>query len=477
MLQAAATKITSRMRTGLPTRGQTGALIERVGSDLYTTIALLDLGDQRICLVISPLEIRGLQFRQLLLPRLSECLGLPKEQILLCCDHNHSVPCLYPDFLHDYQTPTPVPAKIELLNPLGVELLQQILDAARDLPERLQPVSLSFGSVPESRIAYNRKGHWPDGTTYFIREKERLERGDDYSGVIDPDADVLSFHATNGKPVLTLCRHTAHPVTAYHPEHMIAYGDWPQLACDHLREALGDPDAPVAFLQGCCGNVNSRFFLTGDLDRSRELGSYLGASFTKAYQERQLVDSEETFFQLLPVDIPFAPLPTREELVRELEEIRAFEENPHTRNRYGAYSCVGLNFPEVLSAPYRSAVIRMNIPWYEWAIEQHDRIALVAIPRSLSIRCPLLRFGHLALIGLPFEPYVETGLLLKKTAHPLHLLPCGYINQSYGYIPDSAGVGDREYMSSFYRYTRFYPPYAKPAGDAITPALAQALKG
>lgn len=475
MLQAAARKLTSRMTTGLPTRGQTGALIERVGSDLYTTIALLDLGNQRICLVISPLEIRGLQFRQLLLPRLAETIGLPEEQILLCCDHNHSVPSLYPDFLHDYQTPSPVPAKIELLNPLGAELLRQILDAARELPDRLQPVTLAFGSVPETRVAYNRKGHWPDGTPYFIREKERLELGDDYTGVIDPDADVLSFHAADGKPVLILCRHTAHPVTAYHPEHMIAFGDWPQLAVDHLREALRDPDLPVAFLQGCCGNVNSRFFLTGDLDRSRELGSYLGKSFTRAYEERQAVEMKEAAFQLLPVNIPYAPLPPREELVRDLEEIRAFEKSPHTRNQYGAYSCVGLNFPEVLSAPYRSAVIRMNIPWYEWAIEQHDRIALDTIPRNLPIHCPLLRLGNLALIGLPFEPYVETGLLLKKIAQPVRLLPCGYINQSYGYIPDSAGVGDREYMSSFYRYTRFYPPYAKPAGDAIAPALAEAL--
>ena len=39
----------------------------------------------------------------------------------------------------------------------------------------------------------------------------------------------------------------------------------------------------------------------------------------------------------------------------------------------------------------------------------------------------------------------------------------------YGYLPDGPNTGDREYMSAFYRYTKFRPPYRKPAGDVLGP--------
>jgi len=45
-------------------------------------------------------------------------------------------------------------------------------------------------------------------------------------------------------------------------------------------------------------------------------------------------------------------------------------------------------------------------------------------------------------------------------------LLCGYCNISFGYVPDSTNLGDREYNSSFYRYCK-RPPYVPPAGDVL----------
>jgi hypothetical protein len=55
-------------------------------------------------------------------------------------------------------------------------------------------------------------------------------------------------------------------------------------------------------------------------------------------------------------------------------------------------------------------------------------------------------------------------------------IACAYANLTHGYIPDGPNVGDREYMSSFHRYTRFRPPFARPAGDAMALRGVEALE-
>jgi hypothetical protein len=97
-------------------------------------------------------------------------------------------------------------------------------------------------------------------------------------------------------------------------------------------------------------------------------------------------------------------------------------------------------------------------------------------------------FGDVGFVGMPYEPFVETGLKIKKESSLPCVLTCGYTDGRYGYIPNSEGVDDREYMSGFFRYLGdfkqfkdskgknipkrtysaggFIPPYKAPGGDA-----------
>jgi len=54
-------------------------------------------------------------------------------------------------------------------------------------------------------------------------------------------------------------------------------------------------------------------------------------------------------------------------------------------------------------------------------------------------------------------------------------IPCGYVNASHGYLTDGPNTGDREYMSAHYRYTKFRPPFKKPAGDVIADKAIEIL--
>ncbi|MBT4820770.1 MAG: hypothetical protein HON70_33995, partial [Lentisphaerae bacterium] len=255
-----------------------------------------------------------------------------------------------------------------------------------------------------------------------------------------------------------------HPVTAYHPERMVAFGEWPQLATDRLGEYCGG--VPVAFLQGCCGDVNSKRMLCGDTALSFRFGRYLGDTMVKAARRLTASVRNDLDFRAAGAKLPLAALPTGRVLEAELAEIddfiaRAKSGDENTR------SCVGLNFPRCLSPAYRGQLVAAIRPWTEWALRIRREGAAADLPRALEVPMAALRIGDVGIVGMPCEPFLGIGRQIKAGS-PLPLaIPCGYMNDSFGYIPDGPNCGDREYMSAFYRYTRFQAPYRRPAGDAL----------
>ena len=88
----------------------------------------------------------------------------------------------------------------------------------------------------------------------------------------------------------------------------------------------------------------------------------------------------------------------------------------------------------------------------------------------------VLRVGDVGIVCMPCEPFQGVGRQIVRDS-PLPLaIPVGYANSSYGYITDGANTGDREYMSRFYRYTRYRPPLRRPAGDVLARVGVKTLK-
>jgi hypothetical protein len=98
------------------------------------------------------------------------------------------------------------------------------------------------------------------------------------------------------------------------------------------------------------------------------------------------------------------------------------------------------------------------------------------VPKTWPIDITVLRIGDVGLVGMPFEPYVRIGLRIKREAALPCVLPCGYTNAGHGYVCDAASCDDREYMSGFFRYTRNRPPFAPPAGEAVSIAAVKVLE-
>ena len=319
-----------------------------------------------------------------------------------------------------------------------------------------------------------------DGSTYFMREEDRLLLGVDFCGDIDDDAFVVGFFDEHERPVSFLTHFTGHPVTAYHCEHPVVHGEFPQVACDELSAAQGH--VPVCFLQGCAGDVNSKGLLSAkpaeeNARDAERFGRYLGDTFKQIAGSLKPSVRSDLGLAWRDVELPFKELPSLDALQQRLQEADAFLARCDAGDDAGTRECDGLNFPTNMTPCYRKALIEPTRQWLLWAMKFHTEKRLAEVPRGVTLRIAALRIGDVGIIGLPCEPFLGIGRQIKRGS-PLPLtLPCGYMNANdVNYVPDGPNSEDREYVSSFYRYRPGLLPYRQPAGDLLAQEAVDMLK-
>jgi hypothetical protein len=282
---------------------------------------------------------------------------------------------------------------------------------------------------------------------------------------------------TRGEAVTALTQFTAHPCTCFHPEKPIIFGDWPQVACELVAAHLS-PARPIAvsFLQGCAGDVNSKGMFRGDVELSKKYGRMLAESYIAALDKARPSGRDGFDYAVDRVKIPLAPLPSEAVLQAEIAEMQDFIRRANAGDE-NTLRCVGQNFPRELTPRYRGQLIATVLPWSLWALELRQGGRADTVPRHLEVELCVLRLGDVGIVGMPFEPFQGIGRQMRAGS-PLPLtIPCGYANLSYGYLTDGANTNpaDGDYMSAHYRYSRYRPPYAKPAGDVLAVRAIETL--
>lgn len=446
-----------------------GGKATEIASGLKTTVFLLACGDQRVCLVTThfgpsfPINLSEMVRREL-----GTALGTGADCVLLFTSHNHTSVALANNGVLAYNA-YEIPAPPVLLLPVGEDWLRRLQDTVATLNQNLEPVSVWWAVGNESRITYNRKGRRPDGRTYLMREEDREKLGDDFQGDVDFDAPILVLRNHAGRNVAVLIQYTGHPVTAFHPENTVVFGEWSQVACEIVGTRLG---APTGFLQGCAGDVNSKEMFTGGVERSRQFGEWLGRSYLDALNDLRESARSDFEISLQEASVPLGPLPAMEELRTELAEIEEFMRRAEAGDD-DTMVCVGQNYSTGLSPAYRGWLASLIRPWNEWALQKRQSGEPVAVEQPMEIAA--LRLGDVGMVGLPCEPFQNIGRRIRAGSELPLTIPCGYMNVNHGYVPDSENVGDNEYMSAHYRYTKFRPPFRRPAGDALADAAVKLL--
>lgn len=480
-LQAAATRFETMVTADTITGSATGESVRKVASPLKTTVLILEDRNTELAMVMTDFNFsifRDYAVTWALRREAASILNLPVEKVLLFFSHNHSDGRMAVErTMTAFDGSAPDPNTEITWTETGRRFREGLRDACTGLREQLVPVSVEWAEGREDRITYNRKGWRADGSTYFMREEDRRKIGVDYRGDTDFQVPVVVLRAIDGTAVAGLIQFTGHPVTTFNPHDPVVHGEWPMVAADLLGQALAEPGAapvPVGFLQGCAGDVNSKEMFEGGVERAEYFGRLLGQSAIDALDDLKQSEYAGLDHASVVAQVPFDDLPPAETLRAELAEMDDFI----TRAEAGdedTLECVGLNFPTALSPEYRANLVRAIRPWSEWALEHHTAGTTSELPPSLPVRTEVIRIGNVAIMGIPAEPFVGIGRVFRSQTPAFFSIPCGYTNYSYGYIPDAPNVGGREYMSAFHRYTRFFPPFAKPAGDEIALAAAQVL--
>lgn len=476
-LRAAAATFATRVKKGDPTSGHTGAVVRRVGGPLKTAVVLLEHAGRNICLVASHLGTGADDASEAMQHAVAEAAGITPGEVVCISSHNHSGAMVMEQALTGFEEFKP---KGDLTD-LGKRFLRDLAGAARSLTKRLEPATVWHGQSHERTITYNRKGRRADGTTFLMREEDRELYGGDYTGDIDDHAPVVCLKNADGRPLAFLTHFNGHPVTTYHVEDFTVFGDWPQVAGDVLAKRCGPRrggEAPVAFLQGCAGDVNSKHMFSGDIALATRYGKRLGAAYVRAAKSMRESSRGGFDFAVETAKVPLGPLPHAAELRRELAEMEDFVARAQAGDP-DTLTCVGLNFSREMSPAYRGRLIELVMPWNRWALDLHARGKAGGIPKHFGIDVHVLRLGDVGIVGLACEPFLGLARQIRAGSPLPMTIPCGYTNAATGYIgyvPDAPNAGDREYMSAFHRYTRFLPPFRKPAGDVMAEVAIKHLR-
>lgn len=466
-VKVAAYKFSIEPKVGTTAPSRKEHVIENVYGDLKNTLLLVEQDGQKVAFITSPLDVIG-HMHQETVAILSKALGLPTDQIVTCTSHSHTVPVLHMSDAVKYAKGSPDALSREL----GREFEKKLIQAAAHVSKSLVPVTIEWGNAEENRITYNRRGKYVNGKSYFIREEDRLPLGEGYRGLIDPDATVVLFKNTSGKYIAGLTFFTGHPVTAYSPEKMFSHGQFPQIATERLAKQLGD--IPIGFVQGCAGDINSKYMLTGTIKDADLMGEYLAEAFLVAAKNLHKSQRIDFRWSREEVHVPFAKLPPVDSLKKDLAAIDDFMRRGNNGDENTLY-CVGMNFPQALTPPYRARLVEMVRPWYLWALEQYAQKKENSQPPYLTMKIFVARIGDVGFVGLPYEPFVKTGLKIKNETNLPCIITGGYIDGVYGYIPDASACDDREYQAGFFRYMGNIPPYAAPGGDVCADVAVKKL--
>jgi hypothetical protein len=222
--------------------------------------------------------------------------------------------------------------------------------------------------------------------------------------------------AATGDPLAVLYNFASHPICLHSYQNVVS-PDIPGYAREVIRAVLG-PEVVVLYTLGAAGDINPSRHVNGKGTprRARQLGAILGCEVAKVALEIEPGDDAATLQVVRQaVELPVERLPAP----AELEEMRAQAAANAERK-----TAEGRPWAEV-------AIEQVRRDWAEEALRawQHG-------PQS-SRTCEIqaLRIGDAAIVALPLEVFVETGLAIKDaSAAPLTVIS-SMSNGALGYLP------------------------------------------
>ena len=398
---AATSNITPWLGVTMP-----GSFHPRYGEDVHDELLakalVIDNGDVRIAMVTCDLIAIPEAIANAVKARIEERCGISPECVMVNATHTHSG------------------AGVSNLLGMGEDegyttwLPLKVADAVELAVKRMQPARAGFASVMEDRISFYRRWLMKDGT---VRMNPGLNNPDLVRpmGEIDPELAMMYVEGVDGTPI---------SVVASFSLHYVGTGSVGQVSADYfgqffnlMRHYIGGNCVPILW-NAASGQINNndysgeRIWQDRGHPRARRMANVLAGH---VLTEIQLMDlDEELALEAVTGTLEFSRKVITETDLDIAEQILA-----------GGYEYEEGPFSWVVGQPVREDRVGVYA-------RQCQRLA--ALPEQMTAPVQAIRLGDAAILTLPGEIFVETGLRIKAQTSASPLMLVSLANGYIGYV-------------------------------------------
>lgn len=391
-----------------------------IHDELHARCLVLDDGETRIAIVVADnvgIPRRVLDEAKRLTHRQS---GIPVERILISATHTHSATTARGAEGEAVSEP-----QNERLDDYQAFLARRIADGIQRAIVNLEPAKIAWGSASLPGQVFNRRWFMkpgphlqnPFGGTDKVRMNPPMASPDlvKPAGPTDPEIAFVSVQSESGRPIALLANYSLHYVGGVPNGHVSAdyFG-----AFARRMARLVAPDAHdgsgrefVAMLSnGTSGDINNIDFRGGqkklpDYARMELVANQVAGEVFSAMQGLEYDGAAR--LAMVQRELSLETRRPSPALIAWAREVLARPENApsaHPRERI-----------------YAQRTLRM-----------------ADMPARIDVPLQALRIGAGAIVAIPFETFVETGLELKAKSPFPDTFAISLANGAYGYLPTAA---------------------------------------
>ncbi len=403
---SASTNITPPLGTRIP-GGFRPRYAENVDDELFAKAVVIDNGTTRIAIVTCDLIAIPEKVADAAKTRIADRCDIPPAHVMINATHTHTAVAIA-DLLgvdEDTEYTEWVPLKIA--------------DAVELAVWRLKPARVGFASVDEERITFNRRWHMRDGT---VRFNPGIEHPDlvKPTGTIDPEVAMMFVEAADdGTPISAVANFSLHYIGTDNSNALSAdyFGHFDR----RMRHYLGDTCISLLW-NAASGQINNTDFsgrtkwTASGHQQAVKMANVLAGHFIV---EKQLMEMHETLD--LSGDLATLTFQRKEITAEDLkiaEQVLSVPQGTYDAYETGPFSwVVGERIPNALVDVYARECQR-----------------LAKLPTQMTAPVQVIRLGEAAIVALPGEVFVETGMNIKSKSDAKPTFLVSLANGYIGYI-------------------------------------------
>jgi len=387
--------------------------------------------------------------------RIADRTGVPESNVRLSYSHTHSGPIVgWESWIEG----------AEMMDPYFDLLEHHLTGVAAEAVDDLQPARVAAGTG-HSEIAINRRFERP--------EDGRMIVGRNPDGPVDHEVGVLRFDTVDGEPLAAVANYACHPITVG-PDNDLITPDYPGVVRRTVEEWTG---ATCLFLQGAAGNVGPiRGVAKNGIDEYKPLGRRLGSEVARVWWSLDPRGRDERYVETLESGAPLAVYEYDENIPDRPVTVKSREIELPTRD---------LMDPEEARSQYEKRREELQRLRSDGADDEAITDATFRAKRAKQDEKIARQFGHeethpielqivalspdVALVAIPGEPFVKTGMEIKAESPFEHTMFSGYSNESrVAYLPTARAHDEGGYEV---RVTPFAPEAAGVIVDEVVAEL------